>query len=102
MSLASGDTLEGLARELDGALRREEALIARGEKLREKARAAKSTAAAPDYDGTAISEALWAVVELALAPDIAESERGPCPACHGPHDPPCLALPADARSGETT
>lgn len=35
--------------------------------LREAAKRAKSVAAAPDYDEEAIRDALWAVVDLALA-----------------------------------
>jgi hypothetical protein len=37
------------------------------ERVREFAKSARSTAAAPDYDELAIKDALWAVVDAALA-----------------------------------
>lgn len=54
------DDIRWLAREL-ARVQREAAA------LREAAKRAKSVAAAPDYDEEAIRDALWAVVDLALA-----------------------------------
>jgi hypothetical protein len=45
------------------------------ERMREAASRAKSVAAAPDYDEEAIRDALWAVVDLALAAAVPDPEE---------------------------
>jgi hypothetical protein len=49
--------------------------------VRELAKSARATAAAPDYDEQAIKEALWAVVDAVLAPASADGQRGREPEC---------------------
>jgi hypothetical protein len=45
-------------------------LLTEQDELRELARSARNTAAAPDYDEEAIRDALWALVDAVLAPPV--------------------------------
>jgi hypothetical protein len=45
-------------------------LLSEQDELRELARSARNTAAAPDYDEEAIRDALWALVDAVLVPPV--------------------------------
>jgi hypothetical protein len=51
-------------------------LLSEQGELRELARSARNTAAAPDYDEEAIRDALWALVDAVLAPVEAAIDEG--------------------------